>query len=133
MPTAQVKVPLSTTRVLEAVESMSTIELEQIFSRVIALRAQRKAPHLPAKESELLIKINRGLPPDIQKRLNQLVAKRRDGALTPDEHRELLELTNVLENAEANRVEALAELSRLRGVSLNTLMHELGIKPPDYV
>jgi hypothetical protein len=37
-----------------------------------------------------------------------------------------------LENAEAKRVEALGELARLRGVSVKTLMKELGIQPPEY-
>ncbi len=106
MPAAQVEIPLSTTRLLEAVERMSASELEELFARVIALRAQRKAPYLPANESELLVKINQGLPPHAQKSLNQLAAKRRDGTLTPEEHRELLSLTNQLENAEAKRVEA---------------------------
>jgi len=48
------------------------------------------------------------------------------------EHRELLGLVNQLENAEAKRVEALGELAHLRGVSVTTLMQNLGIRPPEY-
>jgi len=132
MPTAQVEVQLPGNRLLEAVEKLSLVELDQLFSRIIALRAQRKAPHLSAKESELLMKINQGLPAEVQMRLNALADKRRAGTLTSEEHRELLGLVNQLENAEAKRVEALGELARLRGVSVTALMQSLGIRPLEY-
>lgn len=38
-------------------------------------------------ESELMLKINQGLAPDIQKRFDALVAKRQAETLTPEEHR----------------------------------------------
>lgn len=132
MSMAQVDVQLSSNRLLEAVEKLSVAELDQLFSRIIALRAQRKAPHLSALESELLIKINEGLPVEVQTRLSILVNKRRAGTLTSEEHSELLGLVNQLENAEAQRVEHLGKLARLRGISVPTLMQNLGIKPPEY-
>jgi len=132
MPTAQVDVQLPSSRLLEAIEKLSLSELDQLFSRIIALRAQRKAPHLSAKESELLMKINQGLPAEVQARLNALAGKRRAGMLTSEEHRELLGLVNQLENAEAKRVEALGELAYLRGIAVTTLMQNLGIRPPEY-
>jgi len=132
MPTAQVEAQLPSNRLLEAIEKLSLPELDQLFSRIIALRAQRKAPYLSAKETELLMKINQGLPAEAQKRLNALADKRRAGTLTSEEHRELLGLVNQLENAEAKRVEALGELARLRGISVTTLMQNLGIRPPEY-
>lgn len=132
MPPAQIEAQPAANKLLDFVEKMSLSEIDQFLSQVLALRAQRKVPHLSAKESELLIKINQGLPPVVQTRLNQLAAKRRAGTLTAKEHQELLSLTDQLENAEAKRVEALGELARLRGVSLTTLMHDLGIRPPEY-
>ena len=80
-----------------------------------------------------MAKINQGFPLDVQRRLNELVAKRRAETLTPDEHEELLRLIEQSERAEAARVEALAQLAALRGVSLTTSMDDLGIKAPDYV
>jgi hypothetical protein len=132
MPAVQVKVQLSTNKLLEAVAGMSSTELEQFLSQVIALRAHRKAPHLSSRESELLIKINQGLPSNIRSRLDRLVAKRRDNKLTPKEHDELLRLIDKLEEAEAKRAEALAQLARWRGVTMTALMNDLGIQPPDY-
>lgn len=132
MHAAQIEVQPSANRLLEFVEQMTLPELDRFLSQVFVLRAQRKTPHLSAKESELLIKINQGLPADVRTKLNRLVAKRRAGKLKSEEHHELLELIDRLENAEAKRVEALGELARWRGVSVETLMKELGIRPPKY-
>lgn len=128
MPTVQIEAQLSPGKLLEAVKQMSLPELEQFMSEVIVLQAQRKAPRLSPKESELLIKINRGLPPEDQTRLNRLIEKRRAEALTPEEQRELLRLTDRLEAAQVARVKALVKLAQLRGIPLNTLMNDLGIQ-----
>jgi hypothetical protein len=72
------------------------------------------------------------VPPEIQRRYDQLIAKRRAESLTPDEHDELLRLTDQMENLEARRMEHLAELARLRQTSLPALMKTLGIRTPAY-
>jgi hypothetical protein len=74
-----------------------------------SLQARRRAPDLPQGESELLIKINQAFPPDVQRRLNELIAKRQAETLTPGEHEELLRLIEQSERAEAARAEALAQ------------------------
>jgi hypothetical protein len=132
MPVVQIEAQLSTKELLKAVTQLSQRELEQFASQVIALTAQRRAPSLPQVESELLLKINQGVPPDIQKRYNELIAKRQAEILTPDEYEELLRLTQQVEKLEARRVEYLAELACLRGTSLTALMENLGIRPPAY-
>ncbi|CAN2042005.1 hypothetical protein GMMP15_660048 [Candidatus Magnetomoraceae bacterium gMMP-15] len=71
-----------------------------IFKAVDHL-AKRKAPSLSKKESELLFKINRGLPSKIQRRFNELTAKRQAETLTPSEHKELLKLIEQIENMDA--------------------------------
>ncbi|MHC5610902.1 MAG: hypothetical protein ACYTXA_07760 [Nostoc sp.] len=44
-------------------------------THVLLLRAQREAPRLSLSESELLLKINHGIPDQLQNRFNQLIAK----------------------------------------------------------
>ena len=132
MPVVQIEAQLSTNELLKAVTQLSQRELEQFASQVMALTAQRRAPSLPQAEAELLLKINQGVPPDIQKRYNELIAKRQAEILTPDEYEELLRLTQQVEKLEARRVEYLAELACLRGTSLTALMENLGIRPPAY-
>ena len=52
--------------------------------------------------------------------------------LTPDEHQELMELTDEVELWNARRIELVAELARRRGVSLATMMDQLGLTVPPY-
>ncbi|NOX63846.1 MAG: hypothetical protein GXP42_18165 [Chloroflexi bacterium] len=80
-------------------------------------------------EADLLSKINRGAPPEKQKRYRELIAKRQGGTLTPEEHQELLELGDEMERLEAKRLKYLSQLAEIRGVSLTQLVTELGIRP----
>jgi len=83
-------------------------------------------------ESELLLEINRGLPSAVAERYRELTSRRRAGKLTPEEHQELLRLTDEAEQLQAERIERLAQLARLRGKPLRAVMDELGIRPsPD--
>jgi len=82
------------------------------------------------REAELLSKINRPLPSDLAAQYQYLVEKRRAGALSSNEYDELLRLSDQVELLEAERVESLAELASLRGISLAKLMTELGIQAP---
>jgi hypothetical protein len=132
MPVVKVEAQLSTSDLLEAVNQMNLAEMERFATQVLALRARRRAPGLSRTESELLAKISEGLPSDAQKRLDSLVDKRQAEALTPKEHQELIHLTEQLEKAQVVRVEALAQLATLRGVSLTALMQDLGIPSPDH-
>ena len=132
MPIVRVETQLSTDELLKAVGKLSLPELEQFAFQIIALRARRQAPSLPQAEAKLLLKINRGLSPEIQKRYDDLIAKRRAESLAPDEYDELLRLTDQVENLEARRIEYLAELAHLCQTSLTKLMENLDIRPPAY-
>jgi hypothetical protein len=83
-------------------------------------------------ESELLLKINQGIPPDLQRRYHELIARRRAESLSEDEYGELLRLTDQVEAIEVQRVEYLAELARLRKKLLTDVMKDLGIRAPAY-
>ncbi len=132
MTTVQVEVQLSSEALLKAVSQLSSSDLDEFVSQVIALQAQRRANILPPVESELLLKINQGIPSEIQKRCDELIAKRQEETLTADEHRQLVRLVEQIENLEAQRVEYLAELARLRKTSLPALMQSLGIQTPTH-
>ena len=133
MPTIHVEAQVSTEQLLHAVEQMPVHELDAFVSRVLALRAQREAPNLPQEESELLLKINYAIPPSLQQRYTELIAKRRAETLTPAEHTELLNLTDQVEQLEAGRAAALAALAQVRQTSVSEVMRVLGIPAPVYV
>ena len=132
MPTIQVETQLSTDKLLKAVGQLNQAELEQFVCQIIKLRAQRQVHILSQGEVQLLLKINEGLPPEVQKRYDELIAKRREESLTPDEHDDLLRLSAENENMEARRMEYLVELARYRKVSLTDLMESMGIRSPAY-
>lgn len=124
---------LSTEQILSAVSHLSLPELEKVFDRVLALQAERKAACLPATESVLLVRVNQGLPAELQERIMILKAKREDESITDAEYEELTRLVDRAEELHAERMTALVELAKLRGVNLSVLMEQLGIHFPENV
>src|SRR5262249_30997008 len=128
--TSQIEIDLD--EVLQGLARLGTTELEQFVDRIIALQAQRRAPSLPQNETELLQQINRGLPADIRQQYDTLNAKLHDETITAQEHEELLTLIDRIELADAERMQHLIALARLRRVSVDTLMEQLGIRRTTY-
>ena len=88
---------------------------------------------LPEGEARLIEQINEGFPPELWRRYNELVDKRRAENLTAGEQTELISLSDQVEELSTRRLEFLAELARLRQTSLAELMQQLGITTPQYV
>lgn len=133
MPTVQTR-PASPSfdELLNNVGQLNLPELDQFVFRVITLRAQRRVSNLSKTETELLMKINQGPPPDMQRRFRKLNRKRKAETITPEEYQELLALIDRIEQFDVERVKYLAELANLRGLSLTALMNELDIRPSTY-
>jgi hypothetical protein len=123
---------LSPDELLQAIQRLGTREIEHLVVRILQLRAERSAPNLPPRETELLAKINQGLPIQEARRYQDLMGKRRTETLTPEEHEELLRLTDAAEAIQAERIWHLAELARIRGTTLDELMEELGLHPASH-
>lgn len=117
-------------RLLEAVERMSPVELDRFAADVLSLRARRIARVLTPDESVLFERINDALPQQEWERIASLRCRRDDETLSEAEYRELIDLEDRLELLNANRLEALAQLAALRGVTLEVVMNQLGIGPP---
>ena len=130
MATVKIKSDVGTEQLLEGVAQLETTELENFLTQASLLLAQRKATALPTTESDLLKKINQGLPTDIQQRYDALREKLRREELSSAEHEELLEFVDVVEQASAERLQHLIALSQLRQVSLDELLQQLDIHPP---
>jgi hypothetical protein len=127
MSTLQVEAQITETELLKAVDQLGSHDFQQFVGKVLTMRAKRNAGSLPTDETDLLLKINQGLPEKQLDRYVQLTRKRDDETLTPEEHTELLGLTDQVEQHDANRVQALAELAALRKTTLVELMNALGI------
>jgi Arc/MetJ-type ribon-helix-helix transcriptional regulator len=84
-------------------------------------------------ETALLQAIYQGVPIAIQQRYDELRECLHDETLTPNEHQELLQLVDVVEQCEVDRLEKLIQLAKLRHMSLDELMQQLNLKrSPSY-
>ena len=80
-------------------------------------------------ESDLLQKINIGFSQEEWERYHELVEKKHDVTITPDELAELIEFSDKLEEVNVRRISYLSELARYRQTTVRAIMQELGIKP----
>jgi hypothetical protein len=129
MTTIQVQATLSQQELLKATEQLDNAELKSFMQQLSALYAQRQIPHLSQKEGELLQQINQGIPETLWQPYKELVARRDADELTPEEHQELIVLSDQIETLHAQRMGYLVELAQMRQVSLPDLMDALGIQP----
>lgn len=118
---------ISADKLLQATANLTSQELENFVNQAILVRAKRRASSIRKKESELLLKINRGLSPELQKRFDDLAEKLAAENMTSDEREEFLKLTDRIEKQDAKRIELLGKLAELRQISLDDLMRELQI------
>jgi hypothetical protein len=130
MPTIHLEAEVTRESLLKAVDQLNATELDQFVKDVLNLRARRRPDRLTSSESELLSKINDGLPDAMRARYTELIARRQQEQLTPEEHEELIVLTDSVEHREVERLAALAELAGSQGVTLSVLMERLGIPAP---
>jgi hypothetical protein len=95
-------------------------------------RTGNKVINLSETETGLLQQINLGLSQSTWQHYHELIKKRRAETLTPDEQKQLIEITDELERANARRMSALVKLAQYRQIPLEALIAELGIKAPPY-
>ncbi len=79
-----------------------------------------------------MLEINEGIPEHLRPRYEELKTRRDAEILSPAEHQELLDLVSEVEAVQVIRLEALAELARLRKTTVRELMRQLGIKTPQH-
>ena len=100
--------------------------------RYILNTLQERLLNLPTSqptEADLLQQINIGFSAPTWEQYHTLIAKRRAQILSPEEHEQLIQLSDRLENLNVARIQALIQLANLRNQSLTDLMQTLGINP----
>lgn len=107
--------------------------LNAVEERLHQKRLEQNVPYLSKAESELMLKINAGLPVETWRQYHALIAKRNVGTLTNEEQQTLVGLVDQVEIAHARRLGYLLELANLRGTTLDAVMDALGIVKPTYV
>jgi hypothetical protein len=125
MPTIEIEKE----QLLNAALQMSRSELEEFVLKLFSLKAREETSCLSEREAELLMKINQGLPPTMQERLNELIDKRQAETISAKELRELKKLTDQVEKFDVDRLKLLTELAAVRQVPIRKLIKQLGLKP----
>lgn len=107
------------------------IPIETLLARTIEERweAASRATRLPERESELLLRLQMLFPPDQTREYRNLCEKSDCGTITEPERNRLLTLIEARDQENAERLEIVADLAALRGLSLREMMRQLGIRP----
>ena len=77
----------------------------------------------------LLTEIDKGFSEPWWDNYRQLVARRESGSIQPDELRELMALTDTLEEVNSRRIACFQAVGDSLGIGLAELMDEAGLKP----
>lgn len=130
MPTVQInsKVQFDLRDIISSMTELELPDLEQFRNQLNLIIAQKKAPSLSKRETELLLKINQVLSNEQLSRYEALKVKMEEDNISVKEHKELLSIVKEMEVIDVVRLEALVELSQIRGISVQQLMKDLGIK-----
>lgn len=129
MANIQIEAQVSTEELFRAIEHLTPADFADVVQRLLLIRANRVTAYVDQSETELLLRINEGLPAESQNRFEELVVKREAESISPEELAELINLMERIELRDGERLEALAALARSRRISLLELMTNLGIVP----
>jgi hypothetical protein len=119
------QVDLGLDDIINGISELDSKDLEKFIQKIGHLIARKKVAFLPERESVLLMKINKAIPSNLQKRYEELLIKNRAETITQVEHEELLKAIEKVETKNAERLENLIELSRIRDISIDELMRQL--------
>ena len=95
-----------------------------------SVRQRLRPDVLSEAETKLLMTINAPLAPEARSERDALLAQQTQRELSNDEQATLANKIDAVEMANAARWQALAELARLRGLSLTEIARELGLPLP---
>ena len=104
----------------------------ELLESVQPTHASGSTKRLSTEETDLLQKINAAIPAKIWLHYRDLVEKKAAFSISSTELEELIQLTNRIEVANAERIVLLGKLAQLRGITLRQVMHNLGLKPATY-
>jgi len=115
---------LSLEQLLEAVDRLSPAQMRELERRMAARRCDQR--NEGSDEASLVRTARVRLPAPEERRLKRLIARSERGNLTRDELAEYQALAQEVQRLDAARAEALAELARRQGKSVQAVKAEIG-------
>lgn len=102
-------------------------DLEQVMNKGYYLLAEKKAPHLSKRETELFMEIHKGFEQEFQDRYDLLKEKLENETMNLLENEEFIGMTEIVEARNVTRLQSIVELAQLRKVTVPELMNQLGL------
>lgn len=114
---------------IKSVEQLDIDNLEKFLERVLLIRAKKIAPTISKKEANLLTIINQPIPQKLLKGFKKLDAIKKERTLLEKEYFKLTKILAEIEKLNADRLVALAALSKIQRKPLKQLMTQFGVGP----
>ncbi len=125
---------VSTENLLGVVSQMSEKEFNRFVEEAKKLRTKPGKSRRSKSEIGLIRKINGCVLSDEEQELfDELVEKRRDEKISQRELQKLIALTDKADALNVERLKNLVKLASARKMSLDEIMSELGIRPPQTI
>jgi hypothetical protein len=112
---------------IEEIKRLEAAEPEVLIERIWLVRAERGMPHLSATETKLLSQINESVLESEQLEITGLNEKMQSETLSESERLQLISLHQKAEKLQAQRLEAISELAKPRGITPKHMLEKLGI------
>lgn len=124
------QLPLTIEQQLRENATRQGVSLENYAMQILALNSRKKETKKKKDytERELLVLAQLNVLPADLEEFYRLGAVFKSGKITDDEYEKLLQLNDLIEIAHAERMKYLFALAKLRNVSIETVMQDLGIK-----
>lgn len=111
-------------QLLKNVKMLETPVLESFMDEVSLIPARRKTPSLSKQETELMQRINYGVPIAVRERQKILSLKNRYENLTQAEYQELIQLSTQIEESDVVRIQSLITLAQLKNTTVIQFLQE---------
>lgn len=113
------------------INKLTLSELENMMHEISATITRKKAVDKPSREAYLLRTLNEEcvLPEKHLKKFKALKNRQETGDFDAVAQKELAKLIKEEEKLRLKRIKLLGEIAQLRGVNLQQLVKDLGLKP----
>ena len=126
-----IQLPLTIEQHLRETAIKQGLSLENYVMQILALKSSSNEGKKRKKgltENDLLMHTQMNILPDDLEEFYRLSKLYKSGELTVDEHEKLAYLNDLIEIAHAERMKYVVALAKLRNISLEVVMDDLGIK-----
>lgn len=111
---------------LQGMSKLDVPNLEELSQKISELIQRKKQPRRSNREIELVKILYQKLPVETQSKFDDLKSKSENQSLTAAEHAEYLKIVEIVGENNLNWLKALAELAKIRGISLEETKKQLG-------